>query len=122
MTHSAQTMPFRVTDAATPDAPGLVYSGDCGRADDLLPLIHEGDTVLCEAFWSTLEPNLAPTTLRPRMRPMSPDAEELLDLILTHILEAHDPRAALHAAEGIFPGSVRLAEPESGHRDRGGDR
>ena len=26
--------------AADPTAPGLVYSGDCGRADDLLPLIR----------------------------------------------------------------------------------
>src|SRR3712207_8500480 len=39
---------FRLS-AAAGDGPGLVYSGDCARADDLLPLIHEGDTLLCEA-------------------------------------------------------------------------
>ncbi len=112
VTHSEQSHAFRVTDAAAPDAPGLVYSGDCGRADDLLPLIHEGDTVLCEAFWSTLEPEPGANHLA------AADAADIArrggaaHLILTHILEAHDPRAALHAAEGIFPGLVRLAEPE----------
>ena len=80
--------------AAAPDAPGLVYSGDCGRADDLLPLIRPGDTLLCEAFWSTHEPILAPTTSAAPRPPTSPDAEEP-SLILTHILDAHDPRAAL---------------------------
>ncbi len=112
VTHSEQSYAFRVADAAHPDAPGLVYSGDCGRADDLLPLIQEGDTVLCEAFWSTLEP-------RPDANHLgAADAADVArrggaaHLILTHVLEAHDPQAALHAAEGIFPGSVRLAEPE----------
>jgi ribonuclease BN (tRNA processing enzyme) len=32
-------------------------------------------------------------------------------LILTHILDAHDPAAALEAARGVFPGAVALAEP-----------
>jgi ribonuclease BN (tRNA processing enzyme) len=33
-------------------------------------------------------------------------------LILTHILDAHDPAAALRAAAEVFPGPVELAEPE----------
>ena len=32
-------------------------------------------------------------------------------LILTHILESHDPGAALEAASQIFAGAVHLAEP-----------
>ena len=112
VTHSENSHAFRVTDAADPAGPGLVYSGDCGRADDLLPLIREGDTVLCEAFWSTLEPIPGANHL---------SAAEAADvarrggadhLILTHILESHDPEAGLRAADVIFPGSVRLAEPE----------
>jgi ribonuclease BN (tRNA processing enzyme) len=112
VTHSEQSHAFRVTDASDPGAPGLVYSGDCGRADDLLPLIRGGDTLLCEAFWSTLEP--------------IPDANHLSAyqaadvarrggagrLILTHILESHDPQSGLQAARHIFPGLVQLAEPE----------
>ena len=56
VTHAERSHAFRVTLAAEPDAPGLVYSGDCGVADDLVPLVRPGDTLLCEAFWSTLEP------------------------------------------------------------------
>jgi ribonuclease BN (tRNA processing enzyme) len=112
VTHSENSHAFRVTDSAEPDGPGLVYSGDCGVADDLLPLIREGDTVLCEAFWSTLEPIPSANHLS------APEAADVArrggagHLILTHILESHDPRAALRAAEGIFPGPVSLAEPE----------
>ena len=32
----------------TPAGPGLVYSGDCGRAEDLDVLARPGDTLLCE--------------------------------------------------------------------------
>ncbi len=112
VTHSEQSYAFRVAATADPDAPGLVYSGDCGRADDLLPLIQEGDTVLCEAFWSTREPKPGANHLT------AADAADVArrggaaHLILTHILEAHDPQAALSTAEGIFPGPVRMAEPE----------
>jgi ribonuclease BN (tRNA processing enzyme) len=112
VTHSENSHAFRLTDTIDPDGPGLVYSGDCGRADDLLPLIHEGDTVLCEAFWSTREPIPSANHL---------DAAQAADvarrggaahLILTHILESYDTQAALLAAEGIFAGTVDLAEPE----------
>ncbi len=43
--HTDESYAFRV---APDDGPGLVYSGDCGRAEDLLPLIHPGDTLLAE--------------------------------------------------------------------------
>jgi ribonuclease BN (tRNA processing enzyme) len=33
-------------------------------------------------------------------------------LILTHILDAHDPEAGRETAAAVFPGPVRLAEPE----------
>lgn len=112
VTHAENSHAFRVTDASDLRGAGLVYSGDCGRPDDLLPLIHKGDTVLCEAFWSTLEPIPSANHLT---------AAEAADvarrggadhLILTHILDSHDPQAALRAAEEVFPGTVRLAEPE----------
>ncbi len=112
VTHAEQSHAFRVTDASEPAGPGLVYSGDCGVADDLLPLIRAGDTLLCEAFWSTREPIPSANHL---------NAEQVADvarrggaahLILTHILESYDPEAALAVAQEIFPGSVQLAVPE----------
>jgi ribonuclease BN (tRNA processing enzyme) len=48
VTHTADSHAFRVTRTVDPDAPGLVYSGDCGRADDLIDLIRPGDTLLTE--------------------------------------------------------------------------
>lgn len=112
VTHSEHSYAFRVTDAAEPDGPGLVYSGDCGRADDLLALIRDGDTLLCEAFWSTLEPIASANHLSAEQAADVARRGGAAHLILTHILEAHDPAAALGAASKIFPGTTRLAEPE----------
>jgi ribonuclease BN (tRNA processing enzyme) len=110
--HSEQSHAFRVTDSADPDGPGLVYSGDCGRADDLLPLIHPGDTMLCEAFWSTREPLPGANHLNASEAADVARRGDAAHLILTHVLESYDPEAAKRVADEIFPGSVRLAEPE----------
>lgn len=112
VTHSEHSHAFRVSDASDPDAPGLVYSGDCGRSDDLLPLIRGGDTLLCEAFWSTLEPVSTANHLSAYQAADVARRGGAAHLILTHILEAHDPLAAIAAAGRIFPGPVRLAQPE----------
>jgi ribonuclease BN (tRNA processing enzyme) len=112
VTHSENSHAYRVTDAADPQGPGLVYSGDCGRADDLLPLIREGDTVLCEAFWSTLEPIPSANHLSAEQAADVARRGGAAHLLLTHILESHDPQAALAAAKKVFPGPVELAEPE----------
>jgi ribonuclease BN (tRNA processing enzyme) len=45
VTHTDESYAFRI---APDTGPGLVYSGDCGRADDLLPLLRPGDTLLSE--------------------------------------------------------------------------
>jgi ribonuclease BN (tRNA processing enzyme) len=45
VTHTADSRAVRV---AVGSGPGLVYSGDCGVADDLAPLIRSGDTLLVE--------------------------------------------------------------------------
>jgi ribonuclease BN (tRNA processing enzyme) len=112
VTHAENSHAFRVTESASPDAPGLVYSGDCGRADDLLPLIREGDTLLCEAFWSTREPIASANHLNATQAADVAARGGASHLILTHILESYDPQAALAAAQTVFPGPVQLAEPE----------
>lgn len=112
VTHSENSHAFRVTDATEPDAPGLVYSGDCGQADDLLPLIREGDIVLCEAFWSTRDPIPSANHLNATQAADVARRGGASRLILTHILEAYDPQAALRQAQTVFPGPVELARPE----------
>src|SRR4029079_12465978 len=44
-THTADSHAIRISSAS---GDGLVYSGDCGRARDLAPLIRPGDTLLVE--------------------------------------------------------------------------
>jgi len=112
VTHAENSHAFRVTDSTGPDGPGLVYSGDCGRADDLLPLIREGDTVLCEAFWSTQEPIPSANHLTAAQAADVARRGGASHLILTHVLESYDPQAAREAAQAVFSGPVDLAEPE----------
>ena len=109
--HSEHSYAFRVTAHDDPAGPGLVYSGDCGRAEDLLPLIHEGDTVLCEAFWSTRTPERGANHLTAVQAAGVAQHGQAARLILTHILESNDPQAALEAARQVFSGPVDLAEP-----------
>lgn len=109
--HSENSHAFRVTDSKDGAGPGLVYSGDCGRADDLLPLIHEGDTLLCEAFWSTREPIASANHLSAAQAADLAIRGGAERLILTHVLDDYDRPAALEEAKALFPGPVALAEP-----------
>jgi ribonuclease BN (tRNA processing enzyme) len=111
VTHSEMSFAFRITEAGRDGAPGLVYSGDCGRAEDLLSVIRPGDTLLCEAFWSTRRPVPAAYHLTAEQAAQVAREGQAGSLILTHILDAHDPAAALEAAGSVFAGPVALAEP-----------
>lgn len=112
VTHSTHSYAFRVSLAESAGAAGLVYSGDCGRAQDLLPLIQEGDTLLCEAFWSTQEPIPGANHLAATEAADVAVRGHASQLILTHILEAYGPEKALEAASKVYPGPARLAEPD----------
>ncbi|HEV8403730.1 MAG TPA: MBL fold metallo-hydrolase [Candidatus Limnocylindrales bacterium] len=49
VTHTRDSYGFRVAPIdGGADAPGLVYSGDCGDATDIDVLVRPGDTLLCE--------------------------------------------------------------------------
>jgi ribonuclease BN (tRNA processing enzyme) len=113
--HSEHSYAFRVAAVDDPGGPGLVYSGDCGRAEDLAPLIHEGDTVLCEAFWSTRTPEPGANHLTAVQAAGVAQRGHAACLVLTHILESNDPQAALEAAGQVFSGAVGLAEPDGIH-------
>jgi ribonuclease BN (tRNA processing enzyme) len=116
VTHALNSHAFRVTappdGSGAGDAVGVVYSGDCGRADDLLPLIRQGDTLLCEASWGATERPPVPS-LHLRAADAARIAREAgaARLILTHVLESSDPPAALALAREVFGGPVDLAVP-----------
>jgi ribonuclease BN (tRNA processing enzyme) len=108
VTHTRDSHAFRVTSAG---GPGLVYSGDCGRAEDLDPLIRAGDSLLCEVSFGP--------------GPVPSDAEHLDGpavgrlaartaagrVLLTHLQMGFDPTATIESVRRICRGPVDLVEP-----------
>jgi ribonuclease BN (tRNA processing enzyme) len=110
--HTEESYAFRVAvsagGVAGSVAAGLVYSGDCARVDDLVPLIHPGDTVLSEATFGA--------------GPVAPGAQHITSgdvarvaaqcgaarLLLTHVLSTHSRNGTLASARAAFPGPVQL--------------
>ena len=91
--------------------PGLVYSGDCGDAAGLRPLLRPGDTLLAEASYGA--------------DPVADGAEHLnaLDVgrlaaetsvgqvLLTHILMGHDRAAAVAAVRDLASVETNAVDP-----------
>ncbi len=106
VTHTADSYAFRVTGPG--DEPGLVYSGDCGRAADLLPLIRRGDTLLVEVSFGTSRVPDGAWHL---------NGEDIVELarearpgriLLTHIQMGFDPAAVLDLVRASFDGPARF--------------
>lgn len=107
--HTDESYGFRVTTGDP--GPGLVYSGDCGRADDLRPLIRPGDTLLAETSFGTAD--------------VAPESEHLNAwdvgglaattrpgrVLLTHLLMSVDRGATLEAVRSLTDAEVRLVDP-----------
>ncbi len=114
--HTADSHAIRV---APPAGPGLVYSGDCGVAADLAPLIRPGDTLLVEVSFGA--------------GPVPPgsmhlDAPAIADLarstrpgriLLTHLQMGLDRAAPVRIVQAALDGPVLLVEPGDIHDLRG---
>jgi ribonuclease BN (tRNA processing enzyme) len=109
--HALASHGYRVSPAASPGAPGLVYSGDCADWRDLVPLVRPGDTLLSEAFWGTETPDPGAAHLTADEAARAAVDGGAWRLVLTHIGAEHDPDAALAAARVRFPRAVLLAQP-----------
>jgi len=46
--HTNESYAYRLAPLGSADGPAFVYSGDCGRAEDLEPLLRPGDALLAE--------------------------------------------------------------------------
>jgi len=109
VTHTNDSHAFRVSVAE--GGVGLVYSGDCGRAEDLDPLIRPGDTVLSEVSFGP--------------GPVARDALHLDGpavgamaartragrVLLTHLQMGFDPTATIESVAAIYDGPIDLVEP-----------
>jgi len=109
VSHIPDSFAFRVS-AASGDEPSLVYSGDCGVADDLLPLLRDGDTLLSEAAWGAGKSEV-PIHMTAQEAAGAAARGGAKNLILTHILDDRRESAARAAAKKIFDGDVRIAQP-----------
>jgi ribonuclease BN (tRNA processing enzyme) len=109
VTHTDSSFGFRVALGAEP---GLVYSGDCADELDLLPLIHEGDTLLSEAAFGVREEGAREAGhLSAERAALAAREGKAGRLILTHILDDGDEQGSLERAQALFPGPVQLARP-----------
>jgi len=116
VTHTDDSYAFRVVPAVAPDRPGLVYSGDCGAADDLRPLVRPGDVLLVEASFG---PGPMPET---GIHLDGPAVGELATatgasrVLLTHILAGYDLAgydrdATVQAVRAAYAGPVEAVSP-----------
>jgi ribonuclease BN (tRNA processing enzyme) len=106
--HTADSFGTRVTLAGAPGGPALVYSGDCGRASDLVPLIRPGDVLLSEvAFGPGPVPvpdlHLDGTAVGRLAAETGPSR-----VLLTHLQMKRGPAATIAAVRAEYHGPVAL--------------
>jgi ribonuclease BN (tRNA processing enzyme) len=108
VTHTAESYAVRVSPADAASAPGLVFSGDCGRADDLASLIRPGDTLLSEVAFGPGPVPIGDLHLD------GPAVGELAAatgagrVLLTHLQVGRDPAATIAAVRERYAGPVTL--------------
>jgi ribonuclease BN (tRNA processing enzyme) len=108
VTHTVESYAVRVTPADAPGAPGLVYSGDCGRADDLAPLVRPGDTLLTEVAFGPGPVPVGDLHLDgPAVGALAAATRPAMAL-LTHLQVGRDPVATIAAVRAAFDGPVAL--------------
>ena len=106
--HTEESYGVRVAGAA---GPGLVYSGDCGRADDLVPLIRPGDVLLAEVSFG---PGPGPAGVLHLDGPAVGHLAAATGagrVLLTHLLMGRDPEATIASVRASYGGPVELVWP-----------
>jgi ribonuclease BN (tRNA processing enzyme) len=110
--HTDSSFGFRVSPAAAgDDTPGLVYSGDCGRAQDLDALARPGDVLLTEV-------SFGPGPVVPGAEHLDgPAVGELASrvraarVLLTHVQMGFDRDETVASVRARFDGPVELVDP-----------
>jgi ribonuclease BN (tRNA processing enzyme) len=110
VTHTPESHALRITVDGHP-GPGLVYSGDCGRAMDLAPLVRPGDTLLAEVSFG---PGPVPVD---ELHLDGPSIGELARatrparVLLTHLQIGYDPELTIASVRAAFDGPVTFVWP-----------
>jgi ribonuclease BN (tRNA processing enzyme) len=112
VTHTDESYAVRVVPASG-EGPGLVYSGDCGRADDIAPLLRPGDTLLAEvSFGAGPVPRDVAHLDGPAVGRLANDTQAG-GVLLTHLLMGRDPGAAVASCQAEYAGPVEMVWPGS---------
>lgn len=111
--HTAESHAFRI---APRHGPGLVYSGDCGRAADLVALIRPGDTLLIEVSFGVGpvphgSEHLDAPAIAELVRTARPGR-----VLLTHLQMGLDRELPVRIVEQACDGPVNLVEPGQQYR------
>jgi ribonuclease BN (tRNA processing enzyme) len=108
--HTDESYGTRVAPARG-DTPALVYSGDCGRASDLAPLLRPGDTLLTEVSFG---PGPVPEDVAhldgPAIASLAVTAG-VGRVLLTHLQMGYDPDETLASVRDRYDGPVQLVWP-----------
>ncbi len=106
--HTEESYAIRV---AAGDGPGLVYSGDCGRAADVAPLVRPGDTLLAEVSFG---PGPVPPGVLHLDGPAVGRLAAATDagrVLLTHLQMGFDAQDTIASARAEFAGPVDFVWP-----------
>ncbi len=107
--HTAESYAFRVTDDQA--SSGLVYSGDCGAADDLRALVRRGDTLLIEVSFG---PGPVPPGASHLDGPAVGDLAAgtgVGRVLLTHLQMGFDPGATIESVGDRYGGEISFVAP-----------
>jgi ribonuclease BN (tRNA processing enzyme) len=115
VTHTESSFGFRVSVPGRGGmgaiSPGLVYTGDCGRAQDLDVLARKGDTLLSEV-------SFGPGPVVPGAFHLDgPAVGDLASrvgagrVLLTHLQMGFDREATIESVRARFDGPVELVDP-----------
>jgi ribonuclease BN (tRNA processing enzyme) len=106
--HTADSFGTRVTFAAAPDGPALVYSGDCGRVADLAPLIRPGDVLLSEVAFGPGPVPVQDLHLDGAAVGRLAAETRVSRVLLTHLQMKRDPATTIAAVRAEYSGPVSL--------------
>lgn len=108
VTHTDDSYAFRLTVGG---GPGLVYSGDVGRAADVEPLVRPGDTLLVEVSFGAGPADPAAQHLDGPAVGRLAATTSPSRVLLTHLQMGNDADATLASVRSAFRGPVELVEP-----------
>ena len=109
VTHTDDSYGFRVAHRA--GGVGLVYSGDCGRAEDLDPLVRPGDAILSEVSFGPGPPERGAAHLDGPAVGALAARTGAGRVLLTHLQMGNDETATIDSVRARFDGPVRFVWP-----------